>query len=784
MENLTSLYEIYQNNVVMFPGMIQQLADDLNVSIDAIKALGVGFWPSKQAWIFAERNAKGEIVGLPTRYIGGGKAMVDGSSHGLAYILNPEFKGSKLRSGSLLQDFIRIHEAKVTCPICGNPDWCLVSRDDPEDPAEVICQRAAYKENAVRKVGDAGWLHIRDKDRARSSNYQGNAGPLLPSDSPYLVVEGASDVLAAYDLGFVAVGKPSNTGGLAELTKILRGKQVVIIGENDSKKNAKGVWVHPGKEGMEITFDVLCKKFCKQVSKLMPPSSVKDLRNWLNQGLTNKELLEYINTNADTKINENLLEDATPTGIAKQWIKEKHTDGIHTLLKEYDEKTWRYNGFYYEGVRKRELRNMCYNYLRDKVFMKPTKTKSGGIEYKQEKYKANKASAAFIEDALNEFIWMKHDPNIYEPFFVSSYTGDFTFDRTKDVMFLNGILDTETDELDTRSHPELFATFTIPHNYDPDATCPFWEATLGQWFDNDEESIRLLQQWMGYNLISDNELETMMFLYGISGGGKSTITNILQEMLGPNKCTQLEAKDLTYQFGSGKVVNKNAAIFSEDHAIRETDANAVLQTIKRITGNNPLSVHIKFGGCHDYAAFARLTYECDDLPRFVDDTQALARRVNMLYFGRSFKDAPNIHLKKQLAEEIPGIINWALKGLHDLRQTNKFIAPKMSEAAKEELQISTSPLLEMAEDCLCFDDIDAAVSSEQLFDLHKAWFRDNEKRKMSKARFCSKFYQTFRQSKNIDRCTLRPEDSKTQIRGFIGVSILSSAAQRYLDSPR
>jgi len=60
MLNLFDQFSTYQSN--MTEGMVQFLADDLNVSTDAIKALGVGFSPHEQAWIFAEHNAKGEII--------------------------------------------------------------------------------------------------------------------------------------------------------------------------------------------------------------------------------------------------------------------------------------------------------------------------------------------------------------------------------------------------------------------------------------------------------------------------------------------------------------------------------------------------------------------------------------------------------------------------------------------------------------------------------------------------------------------------------------------------
>ena len=162
MLNFADQFSTYQSN--MTEGMIQLLADDLGVSTDAIKALGVGFWPHKQAWIFVERNAKGEIIGLPVRTINGKKYMVESSHRGLTYILNPDFKKGKKHGRNLLDDFIRVADAGVRCPICGRPNWCLVSREEPKNPSEVICPRPEYKKGSVRQVGDAGWLHILAKN--------------------------------------------------------------------------------------------------------------------------------------------------------------------------------------------------------------------------------------------------------------------------------------------------------------------------------------------------------------------------------------------------------------------------------------------------------------------------------------------------------------------------------------------------------------------------------------------------------------------------------------------
>src|SRR5262245_28411896 len=48
------------------------------------------------------------------------------------------------------------------CLVCGKPDWCLVARNGSAS----ICPRTPA--GAVRKCGDAGWLHRhRDRDDRR-----------------------------------------------------------------------------------------------------------------------------------------------------------------------------------------------------------------------------------------------------------------------------------------------------------------------------------------------------------------------------------------------------------------------------------------------------------------------------------------------------------------------------------------------------------------------------------------------------------------------------------------
>jgi AAA domain len=111
--------------------------------------------------------------------------------------------------------------------------------------------------------------------------------PAAP-DGKVLIVEGASDVAAVLSLGLVAVGRPSNASGAQDLAKLLAGREVLVLGENDAKPN--GEW--PGKEGADRVASELAKVWNKPVRRALPPDGAKDLREWLRARQRDGLLLE------------------------------------------------------------------------------------------------------------------------------------------------------------------------------------------------------------------------------------------------------------------------------------------------------------------------------------------------------------------------------------------------------------------------------------------------------------------------------------------------------------
>jgi phage/plasmid primase-like uncharacterized protein len=70
------------------PEKLRELADSLQLEVDALNGLEVGWSPSDDAWTFPERNADSAVCGILLRYANGTKRCVRGGKRGLTLPLD------------------------------------------------------------------------------------------------------------------------------------------------------------------------------------------------------------------------------------------------------------------------------------------------------------------------------------------------------------------------------------------------------------------------------------------------------------------------------------------------------------------------------------------------------------------------------------------------------------------------------------------------------------------------------------------------------------------------
>ena len=752
-------FEIYKQNVL--PAMLEVLARDLGIKISSLQQLGVGFYPARQAWVFAERDHDGQIIGLQLRYPDGKKLMERGSKRGLVYPYNENYLEGEQRYEAGRCHWVRIAEAGIDCPICGKPDWCMVSSDFRSGPSAVLCSRIS--EGSTIPIGESGFLH-RTKHQQTSGKERPNVLDGGSENLPTLIVEGSSDVLAALDLGFTAIGRPSATAGVEELKQMpLAGREIWIIGENDAGA---------GKTGMEKVYHNI-KGLTEKVLCVMPPEGVKDLREWLKYGLDQEGLFVYVGANGrEGGGDPNVFPDDVAQTIAKRFIEQyKDNEGVQTLRSFHGKWTeWREGR--YQCIDTDAFRGVLYRYLDGKRFVRTTAQGTDISFYKPTRSKLNDILDALtarcpVQDTPPVWIERKSRPDI--PSLIA---------------FKNGLLDVDAycrgEIIFLPATPDLFTFATLPYEFNPDAWSDLLDWFCNDVFNHDEESILLLAQWLGYMLVYDTSMEKFMMFKGHRRSGKSTILGVIEAMLGSNQCTSTSLTMLADHHGISNLVGKSAVLAGDiKGTIRKAEMDAALEIILRITGNDTIPINEKYIVPYDAKLSCRFTMAMNDLPLFTDHSRAIVARTLLLTFPNSYVGKEDFTLKDKLRKDAAEgkMINFALQGLKSLREMGRFIEPSASQEEMKMFSDLVSPVESFVDECCVLDPV-IETSKDMMYDTWRAWCLAYDRRPGNKLLFCSWLTQ---QVPQLETCMVQVGNDSIQ--GFKGIDIKGWASNKFLGRP-
>lgn len=521
--------------------------------------------------------------------------------------------------------------------------------------------------------------------------------------------------------------------------------------------------------GMEKMFQVL-KSSCKSLRKVLPPAGKKDLRAWHPSA---GEFEQWVDQYAQTSDTSRVIEEVNMLELAQRWVDEVYTVRETRLFHWLHGEWYRHNGTFYEPVDGKLLDRDLYEY-----FNQFDVIEKSGKDVKCRRLNPNSHFIRDVQHALGAAVYVRVPKGVFEPFRINS--GEH-IDVTRTIVFRNGLLDVDTGELRPLT-PDIFVTSTLPYDYDPKAMCKLWRWFVREVFNGDQGCHDLLQEWFGYNLVASNHMQQMLFLFGVPGSGKSTTIDILTTVLGDERVCPLNIEDMTSRFGLEQLVGKYAAIITEDKAANRTDADKVLQKLKKITGQDMISVDRKYKEAVHVRFFSRFTYAGNELPKFHDEPQAMMRRFLLLFFPNNYyerDDGPDRTLGLRLRAEVQGIANWALEGLKRLLANGKFTEPSPSQEHLQDFRELSSPMSAMiSAHCELGDSPEHWAPIDALFELHRAYYDEEGLTPMGSALFKSRIKTVV---PHLER--IRKRVAGEQVYAYRGIRIKRSAERRYLGRP-
>jgi putative DNA primase/helicase len=173
------------------------------------------------------------------------------------------------------------------------------------------------------------------------------------------------------------------------------------------------------------------------------------------------------------------------------------------------------------------------------------------------------------------------------------------------------------------------------------------------------------------------------------------------------------------RFGAIGVKDKLANLYPD------LDKRALYTTglFKILTGNDSVTVDRKFKELVTFKNYAKLIFSANALPMTPDISYAFFRRWIILNFPNKFqgeKCDPFILDKITTKEEMSGLFNWAVLGLHELLSRKEFPSTKsVSETENEYLRLSCSTDA-FVKECLIFEPA-SFISKSNLYEVYATW---------------------------------------------------------------
>ena len=211
--------------------------------------------------------------------------------------------------------------------------------------------------------------------------------------------------------------------------------------------------------------------------------------------------------------------------------------------------------------------------------------------------------------------------------------------------------------------PQMVVTEALSYAYDPDATCPLWEAFLSEVLP--DSSVRaVLQEFFGMCYLDRRRLSVEKFLLLIGGGanGKSVIFEVMKAVFGEDNVSTFDSQQLVDEkmvpYVKGRRLN-----FAPDMR-RSSSFDSALKALSSgqdVTGR-------RIYGDAEKVQCPPLCFAMNEMPFFKDTTDAFFRRLIPIRFEVTIPPQRQDRslVRRIVASDLPGIFNWAIAGRNRL----------------------------------------------------------------------------------------------------------------------
>lgn len=279
---------------------------------------------------------------------------------------------------------------------------------------------------------------------------------------------------------------------------------------------------------------------------------------------------------------------------------------------------------------------------------------------------------------------------------------------------------------------EDFLTHKLSFDYDKDAKAPMFRKYLDDVLP-DKTKQKVLSEFMGYVFTKGLKYEKALVLLGTGANGKSVFFEIICALLGRENISSYAIESLTTDanYSRAKISNKLVNYASEMNG--RLDAN----TFKQLVSCEPMQARLIYQEPFIIEDYAKLIFNCNELPKDTEHTNAYFRRFLILNFDVTISEDrqdKELHTKI-INNELSGVFNWVLEGLDNLLLQKNFTKCEAIDNARLDYEKTTDSVMLFVEEMGYKKSIDNYTAIKILYEEYKIFCFDDGFRQVNKHNF-------------------------------------------------
>lgn len=239
----------------------------------------------------------------------------------------------------------------------------------------------------------------------------------------------------------------------------------------------------------------------------------------------------------------------------------------------------------------------------------------------------------------------------------------------------NGILDLRTGHLGPHD-PTKLCTKMAKAPFVAGARSKVFDEYLARSTEGNAEVAGFLQRALGYSLTGDTGGQCLFMVIGVGGTGKTTLIEVLKELLGSYASTT-RAETLLERRNDDGPRNDLAALYGMRLVgVSEIKKGKALDpgVIKSLAGSDTISARFLYGEPFQFRPIAKLWLAANDAPRVDVEDTGMWRRIIRIPFNRVIPEAerdPDLPVKLAHPDCLAAVLAWAVQGCLDWQARGK-----------------------------------------------------------------------------------------------------------------